>query len=92
MLIKYTVITTQSLVLVKPAITKYGGTVSNFIVSKEMKLEDVIEVLCGESFTSLTSVDLDCINDICIDDLKEKGKTIHIKIIRKSDHTISYLK
>ena len=46
-----------------------------------MKLEDVTEVLCGESFTSLTSVDFDRINEICIDDLKEKGKTIHIKII-----------
>ena len=48
-----------------------------------MKLEDVIEVLCGESLNSLTSVDLDCINEICIDDLKEKGKTIHIKTIVK---------
>ena len=45
MLIKYTVITTRSLVLVKPNITKYDGTVSNFIVSKETKLEDVIKVL-----------------------------------------------
>ena len=56
MLIKYTVITRRSLVLVKPTLTKYDGTVSNFIVSKEMKLVDVIKVLCGESFTSLTSV------------------------------------
>ena len=39
----------------------------------------MIELLCGESFTSLKSVDLDSINEICIDDLKEKGKTIHIR-------------
>ena len=76
-------ITTRSLVLVKPTITKYDGTVSNFIVSKEMKLEDVIEFVCGESFTSLASVYFDSVTEICTDDLKEKGKTIHIKIIMK---------
>ena len=34
MLIKYTVITTKSLVLVKPTITKYGGLLKTFLVSK----------------------------------------------------------
>ena len=71
MLIKYTVITTKSLVLVEPTITKY------------FNMEDVIEVLCGESFSSLKSVNLICLEEINIDELKEKGKTIHIKIIRK---------
>ena len=82
MLIKYTVITTGSLVLVKPNITKYDGTVSNFIVSKEIKLEDVIKVLCGESFTSLTSVDLNCINEICIDHLKKKERPCILRPLR----------
>ena len=71
MLIKYTVITTKSLVLVEPIITKY------------FNMEDVIEVLCGESFSSLKSVNLICLEEINIDELKEKGKTIHIKIITK---------
>ena len=71
MLIKYTVITTKSLVLVEPTITKY------------FNMEDVIEVLCGESFSSLKSVNLICLEEINIDELKEKGKTIHIKIITK---------
>ena len=44
-------------------------------------MEDVIEVLCGESFSPLTSVDLGCLEEINIDDVKEKGKTIHIEII-----------
>ena len=71
MLIKYTVITTKSLVLVEPTITKY------------FNMEDVIEVLCGESFSSVKSVNLICLEEINIDELKEKGKTIHIKIITK---------
>ena len=71
MLIKYTVITTKSLVLVEPTITKY------------FNMEDVIEVLCGESFSSLKSVNLICLEEINIDELKEKGKTIHTKIITK---------
>ena len=71
MLIKYTVITTKSLVLVEPTITKY------------FNMEDVIEVLCRESFSSLKSVNLICLEEINIDELKEKGKTIHIKIITK---------
>ena len=71
MLIKYTVITTKSLVLVEPTITKY------------FNMEDVIEVLCGESFSSLKSVNLICLEEINIAELKEKGKTIHIKIITK---------
>ena len=71
MLIKYTVITTKSLVLVEPTITKY------------FNMEDVIKVLCGESFSSLKSVNLICLEEINIDELKEKGKTIHIKIITK---------
>lgn len=57
-----------------------------------MKLEDVIKVLREERFTPLTSVDLDCINETYIDNLKEKRKTIHIKIIMKQDHTIFHLK
>ena len=71
MLIKYTVITTKSLVLVEPTITKY------------FNMEDVIEVLCGETFSSLKSVNLICFEEINIDELKEKGKTIHTKIITK---------
>ena len=34
MLIKYTVITTKSLVLVKPMITNHGGLLKTFLVSK----------------------------------------------------------
>ena len=78
MLIKYTVITTKSLVLVKPTIAKYDGSLKSFLASKNVNVEDVIEVLCGESFSPLTSVDLGCLDEINIDDLKEKGKTIHI--------------
>ena len=42
-------------------------------------LKDVIEVLCRESFSSLTSVNLGCLEETNINDLKEKGKTIQKK-------------
>ena len=52
----------------------------SFLASKIINVEDVIEVLHGESFSTLT-VDLGCLEEINMDDLKEKGKTIDIKII-----------
>ena len=66
--------------LVKPAITKYDGLFKSFLASKNVNVEDVIEVLHGESFSTLT-VDLGCLEEINMDDLKEKGKTIDRKII-----------
>ena len=71
----------SSLLLVKTMITKYDGLLKTFPASKNFNVEDAIEVLCGKSFSSLTSVDLGCFEEINIDDLKEKGKNIHIKII-----------
>ena len=70
MLIKCTVITTKSLVLVKLTITKYGS-LKSFLASKNCSVEDVKEVLCGGSFSALTSVDLGCLEEI---NLKEKEK------------------
>ena len=52
----------------------------SFLASKIINVENVIEVLHGESFSTLT-VDLGCLEEINMDDLKEKGKTIDIKII-----------
>ena len=52
----------------------------SFLASKIINVENVIEVLHGESFSTLT-VDLGCLEEINMDDLKEKGKTINIKII-----------
>ena len=57
------------------------GCLKASLLPKTFNMEDVIEVLCGESFSPLTSVDLGCLEEINIDDVKEKGKTIHIKII-----------
>ena len=71
MLIKCTVITTKSLVLVKLTITKYDGSLKSFLASKNCSVEDVKEVLCGGSFSALTSVDLGCLEEI---NLKEKEK------------------
>ena len=69
------------MLLVRTTITKYDGLLKTFAASKNFNVEDTIEVLCGKSFSSLTSVDLGCFEEINIDDLKEKGKNIHIKII-----------
>ena len=69
------------MLLVKPTITKYDGLLKTFPASKNFNVEGVTKVLCGKSFSSLTSVDLGCFEEINIDDLKEKGKNIHIKII-----------
>ena len=64
MLIKYTVITAKSLVLVKLTITKYHGSLKSFLASKNFNMEDVIKVLCGESFSSLTSVNHICLEEV----------------------------
>ena len=65
----------------KPTITKYDGSLKSLLASTNFNVGDVKEVLRGESFSALTSVDLGCLEEINIDDLKEKGKSIHIKII-----------
>ena len=47
------------------------GCLKASLLPKTFNMEDVIEVLCGESFSPLTSVDLDCLEEINIDDVKE---------------------
>ena len=90
MIFKFTVITPKSLVLIKPTITKAGDneTLYNVITSKNYNIENIIEVLTGDSFTCLTSVDIDVLNEITLPDLKSQGKTIHLKVILNGDEEV----
>ena len=85
MIVKLSVISSKSKIIIKPTITKFEdeGALSAFIVSKNYKLEDVVEILSGGNFSSLTSIDKDCLDEINLSDIKEQGKTLHIKIIMK---------
>ena len=85
MLVKLSIISTKSKVLFKPSFTKYDddASITTFITEKKFNVENVVEVLAGNSFVSLTSVDKDCINEITLLDLKEDGKTLHLKVVMK---------
>ena len=43
MLIKYTVITTKSLVIVRPTITKYDGSFKSFLASKNLNVRPTLK-------------------------------------------------
>ena len=90
MIFKFTVITPKSRVLIKPTITKAedNETLYNVITSKNYNIENIIEVLTGDSFTCLTSVDIDVLNEITLSDLKSQGKTIHLKVILNEDEEV----
>ena len=83
MIVKFTVITPKCQILVKPTITKVDDHDSIYviIISKNYEITNIVEVLTGESFTALESVDTDCLQDITFSDLKHPGKTIHLKLV-----------
>ena len=51
------------------------------ITSNEYDVKYIIEVHTGDSFTCLTPVDIDCLNEITSSDLKSPGKSIHLKVV-----------
>ena len=71
MILKFTVITTKTQLLLKPTITKAKDdeTLCNVITSKYYDVKYIIEVLTGASFTCSTFVDIDCLNEITLSDL-----------------------
>ena len=83
MIVKFTVITPKCQILVNPKITKVDDyhSIYVFIISKNYEITNIVEVLTGESFTALVSVDTDCLQDITFSDFKHPGKTIHLKLV-----------
>ena len=53
----------------------------NAITSENYDVKYIIEVLTVDSFTCVTSVDIDCLNEITLSGLKSPGKTIHLKVV-----------
>ena len=82
-LLGFKVITPKCQILVKLSITKvdHHDSIYVFIISKNYEITNIVEVLTGESFTALVSVDTDCLQDITFSDLKHPGKTIHLKLV-----------
>lgn len=87
MIVKYSVITSNSKFLLKPIITKFNDEITllesfNIIKTKfDCQSFEFIEFLAGTS-TVLDSLDLDCISDITLSELKKDLKgLLHIKVV-----------
>ena len=85
MLLKLSIANTNSKVIFKTAITFVSEKLSltEFLASKEINLHDVCEIKTGDSFSNLTSVDINALEHVHFHDLKEMlpAKTMHFKVV-----------
>ena len=84
MLLKLSIANTNSKVIFKTAITFVSENLSltEFLASKEINL-NVCEIKTGDSFSNLTSVDINALEHVHFHDLKEMlpAKTMHFKVV-----------
>ena len=84
MLLKLSIVNTNSKVIFKTAVTFVSElSLTEFLASKEINLNDVCEIKTGDSFSNLTSVDINALEHVHFHDLKEMlpAKTMHLKVV-----------
>ena len=85
MILKLIIVDTKSCSVFKTAFTKFGDTATiSDLCLKNFKVEEVIGVKVG-SDKELTSIDLDCFNEITLCDLSTSapGVVMSVKIIKQ---------
>ena len=70
MLVIFSVVGTSSLLVFnrKLNFAKDDLTLNEFLISKNLSLNTIVEIKVGSSMNSLCSVELSCVNDILISD------------------------
>ena len=85
MLLKLSIVNTNSKVIFKTAITFVSEELSltEFLASKKINLNDVCEIKTGDLFSNLTSVDINALEHEHFHDFKEMlpAKTMHLKVV-----------
>ena len=85
MLLKLSIVNTNNKVIFKTTITFVSEELSltEFLASKEINLNDVCEIKTGDSFSNLTSIDINAREHVHFHDLKEMlpAKTMHLKVV-----------
>ena len=85
MLFKLSIVNTNSKAIFKTTITFVSKELSltEFLASKEINLNNVCEIKTGDSFSNLTSVDINALEHVHFHDLKEMlpAKRMHLKVV-----------